>query len=439
MPPGGGHTIADIAEWYLGQRPTRLVPASREEPRPARRIPTEAVLAGHLGPDREPAVDVYARHRARTGECVGLLTAGSSGIRLRRVEPADRPAAPGTAHRPSGQWPVGRSSFAEDEGQPSWPQVPGVPADWAAPITAADSPFDRLLVASWCAGGGDDPDVLTIVPGVVVLVDASQAGQVAAYKAIKRYQGIIGTMPVGAFVVNAVDDADGAATGRRLAQLVRRFLGVRLEYAGCSQAEVGVRWLVEAQDTMPGARAGGPARWIEQLRDLVGTIGLKPTFENADSDGDPRTAGESIAVDDPWEIQFAVAVSEPVRTARQLRTLIESNPAAFSPDASVCKPIGTSGAADLLRVEGGCGDGALVVAAVGPCPGILETLLARAGRPEEPREVVWVGHPPSEEQCQAAERLGLRLRRIGLRHVCVDGHIGVLIESFAGNEPKSLF
>jgi len=346
MPPRpGGHTIADVTDWYLGSASDELsepvARAADEEPapRPRTAMPAiEAVFSAHLGLQRQAAVEAYLR-------------AGSAG----------------------------RAN---------------------APVLLCDG---REIECGYLelfapAKDGDSGDgAATVRPRATFLTDPDEADQLATYKAIKRHQAALAGWAIGVFVVNSADENEGHATGRRMSQFVQRFLGIPVEYAGCA-----IR------------RPSG--------EDTAVPSNLTPS--GADSDNSCALA--------KCEIEDAVPVEAPLDSLGRLEAFVRSYVSAFCPQAVRCERMDgpeylTS--AILLRAVSARGADSLIVAAAGAAPGILEFFLGRHDEIGGIWEIVWVGHEPAYEQAVAARRLGVDLRHVALRHIRIDGHLGVLLQS----------
>jgi hypothetical protein len=429
MPPGSGRsTIRDITDAFLGT--ATLDSAAAEDSVAGARRPVEVVMAAHLGPDRTCAIERYVDHVCARGRRVALLTVSPENTQLRWVQPAGLRGAYKAADTT-----LPDEGFREDEGPPAWPCASTPRRDWSAAITESVDAFDRLLVVPQPADYDEDPHALGAAPAVTVLVRSSEAGQLAAYKALKGHQAQLLGRPVGLFVIDAVDPNDGAATGRRLSQLVRRFLGLSLCVLGSAIRSTTTRQVVVAQDLAPGGRGRTDAQWADELRDVVDCVGLAAP-ENGHAGaywGLDETDGADAEATG-WEIDFAVTLDEPLRTVPQVREFVEAHLGAFYPEAEHCDAVTGCevGGADYLRARTPTGRDALLVLALASAPGALELLLAREAELRGVTDVVWIGHKPTREQFLAARRLGLRVRHVVLHHVCVDGHLGLLVRDAYG-------
>lgn len=429
----GGHTIQDVADCILGtpsQRRARVSePALLVSAQTARRIPIEAVVATHLGADRTAGLDAYLRFRAGAGERIALLTLAPDGVTLRRVEAVD---ALGPCEPPSAAT-LRMRRFSEDDAMPDWPAVAEPGRDWAAAVLDDPAAYDRLVVCVAEADSREEMALLDAVPDALILIDGRESGQLAAYKAFKQYGAVASRAAVRAFVVEAVDAADGLATGRRLAQLAQRFLGLAVTCIGCAVREPSLRRTMAAQMPREGGRSQTADHWLEALRDVAARVG---TSCEADQDAAAAwSAGATAAAPGPaWEIEFALPLAQPICSTADLAAFVEANRNVFVPAAERIEPFDVTDAVpagSLARAVGPGGEVTRLVLAVGPLPGAVEAILASIDAPADAPAIVWIGDAPNAAQRHVAKRLNLSIRHVSLRPVCVDGHLGMLVRADA--------
>ena len=404
----GGYTIADVTDWYLsGAHPSgdddKRGPESAGGVAPER-LYVEAVLAAHLDGLRAEAIERYVRRRAERTERVLLLTAGPGGQQLRGVEagvPADG-----------------------DEGGLQGETGDGVLR--AQRLMQGQLACDRLVVHAQKADGEEDTGLLELMPAVIVLAEGSEAGQLAAYRAVKRYHRWLADRVVRLFIVGAADEQDGAATGRRLSQLVQRFLGLNLAYVGCALAAPPVREFLREQAAEAGN--GDPmAGWAAALQELVDAIGQPPEDE---------TEPDAVLVERECEIEFAIPIEAPLASMERLEAFVAEHGTTLAGEGRRCERVGetTDGEAVVYRTISSSGERGALVVATGPAVGAIELALARTAGVSGLSEIVWVGHGPGEVHTLAAKWLGVPIRAIGLRHVCVDGRLGVVCHRLSSGD-----
>lgn len=389
------------------------------------RVQVEVAIAAHLGSARRHGIEAYVEHRARRGECVGVVWTGPEGTQLRCVGASEGKRADATA--------LGGANLSaltgDDVGLSLARLAPR--QNWAAAILEGEIACQRLVIGGTPVDGNEDVDLLAMAPGAVLLCEGTEAGQLAAYRALKKHQVWLAETPVVLFVLDAVDAADGAATGRRIVQLAERFLGMAPQYAGCTVRAASLRQVLAAQDILPASGFEDRSRWLDIVRDVISRIGGPPRAEVCSEVIGPDGAGVAPGLGPAVEIDFAIPVEAPLRRVEQIEELVAGYLSSFCPQATGCERIDTSrdGRSAILKANSGDGGVRCIVVAVSESPGLMERLTAAVEPFADGGEICWIGVPPNESQVLVARRLGLQLHVITLRYVSVEGRLGVLVET----------
>lgn len=235
------------------------------------------------------------------------------------------------------------------------------------------------------------------------------------------------------FVLDSVDVQDGAATGRRLEQLAERFLALPMHYTGCTVRQTSIRQVLAAQDILGVVDGEAHERWLSTVQNVIDRMGRPPRMEPSDTpDGFAEASTpEAVPRNASVEIEFAIPVDAPLRNVELIEGFVLEHITAFCSEAKGCERIPSPPGqhdAGLLRAVLPNGVRRILVISAGPSPGVLERLFAMAEGIANESEITWVGSPPTDEQQVMLDRLELAVHYIRLRHVCVDGRIGVLVE-----------